>query len=157
MIPVRVLSSTKPILASERRFSNGTAENYPCPVCDLPLGTGIVVLVFVGIEPERRKPGGYTTGAAVAVHAVCAGVDEKGPSPVRTCCPTPTNTSHSGTCPNSLMRSGEERFLVNDYNLDRELVDRVQRFREHIEDMPDDERVFLLGALCGALERHLDV
>lgn len=38
---------------------------------------------------------------------------------------------------------------------DRELVSRVKGFLGHIEDMPDDERVFLLGALCGALERRL--
>lgn len=32
----------------------------------------------------------------------------------RTCCDTPWNTSHTGTCHNSLMRSGEERFFVNE-------------------------------------------
>jgi hypothetical protein len=39
---------------------------------------------------------------------------------------------------------------------DRALVARMKEVREHIEDMGDDERVFMLGALCGALERHLD-
>lgn len=33
---------------------------------------------------------------------------------VRTCCPTPWNTSHTGMCPNSVMRCGTERFLVNE-------------------------------------------
>jgi hypothetical protein len=39
---------------------------------------------------------------------------------------------------------------------ERALVARMQEVRGHIEDMGDDERVFMLGALCGALERHLD-
>lgn len=34
--------------------------------------------------------------------------------PRRTCCPTPPDTSHTGTCKNSLMRSGQERFFVNE-------------------------------------------
>jgi hypothetical protein len=38
---------------------------------------------------------------------------------------------------------------------DRALVARVSEVRGCIEDMPDDERVFMLGALTGALERHL--
>jgi hypothetical protein len=32
----------------------------------------------------------------------------------RTCCPTPPNTSHTGACPNSLMRSGKEKFFTNE-------------------------------------------
>ena len=39
---------------------------------------------------------------------------------------------------------------------DRALVARMEEVRGHIEDMGDDERVFMLGALTGALERHLD-
>jgi hypothetical protein len=39
---------------------------------------------------------------------------------------------------------------------DRSLVGRMKEVRDHIEDMGDDERVFMLGALTGALERHLD-
>lgn len=31
----------------------------------------------------------------------------------RTCCATSPSTAHTGTCPNSVMRCGEERFLVN--------------------------------------------
>lgn len=38
---------------------------------------------------------------------------------------------------------------------DKALVDRMKTFLGHIEDMGDDERVFMLGALTGALERHL--
>lgn len=32
----------------------------------------------------------------------------------RTCCPTPWNTSHAGTCDNSVMRCGEQRWNVNE-------------------------------------------
>jgi hypothetical protein len=39
---------------------------------------------------------------------------------------------------------------------DGALVARMKEVRGHIEEMPDAERVFMLGALCGALERHLD-
>lgn len=38
---------------------------------------------------------------------------------------------------------------------DRALVARMKKFLGHIEDMDGDERVFMLGALCGALDRHL--
>lgn len=44
-----------------------------------------------------------------------------------------------------------EEFLATD----RALVDRMKQFLGHIEDMGDDERLFMLGALHGALERHL--
>ena len=80
MIPVRIASNTKTVLASERRFPahrNGPWLPSPCPVCDLPLDDQVTVLVFVGIAPEDRKPGGYTTGAAVQVHAACAGVPDE--------------------------------------------------------------------------------
>jgi hypothetical protein len=32
----------------------------------------------------------------------------------RTCCETPPNTSHTGECKNSIMRSGEPNFNVNE-------------------------------------------
>lgn len=48
-----------------------------CPVCDKPLTDAPITLVLVGIEPHRRKPdGGWTTAAAVPVHAACAGVEQ---------------------------------------------------------------------------------
>lgn len=37
----------------------------------------------------------------------------------------------------------------------RELVARMREVRGHIEDMGDDERAYMLGALTGALERLL--
>lgn len=67
----------KPVLANERRWPS--AEGH-CPVCDGSLtGGGPVVLVFAGIQAEDRKEGAnrWTTGAAVAVHAECAGVPEE--------------------------------------------------------------------------------
>lgn len=82
MIPVRVPVGMTTVLASERRFAahrGHPLDSYPCPVCDDPLGGRVTVLVFVGIMPEDRKPAGFTTGGAVAVHAVCAGVPEEEP------------------------------------------------------------------------------
>jgi hypothetical protein len=40
----------------------------------------------------------------------------------RICCATPANTSHQGTCPNSVMRCGEDRTLLN------HIVTRVGEF-----------------------------
>jgi hypothetical protein len=80
MIPIRVPATMTAPLASERRFAahrGHPIDEYPCPVCDEPVGEHVAVLVFVGIAPEDRKPGGYTTGGAVAVHAACAGVPEE--------------------------------------------------------------------------------
>ena len=50
--------------------------DQPCPVCLKRLGSGITVLILAGIAPEDRKTVGWTTGAAICVHAVCAGVPE---------------------------------------------------------------------------------
>jgi hypothetical protein len=77
IIPVRVPADAMPVLASERRMT--ILPGHPlydelCPVCDGLLGELVTVLVFAGIEPESRKPAGWATGAAVAVHAICAGV-----------------------------------------------------------------------------------
>jgi hypothetical protein len=92
MIPVRIAADSKAVLASERRFTikpDHPMASEDCPACGLPLmGTpradggldmvaGAVVLVFVGIAPDDRKPAGWTTGGAVAVHAVCAGVPDE--------------------------------------------------------------------------------
>lgn len=85
VIPVRVPAKTKPQLASSNRFTVG--PDHPmcateCPGCGVPLGYPAdnppqCVLVFAGIEPGRRKPSGWTTGGAVVVHAMCAGVPER--------------------------------------------------------------------------------
>lgn len=88
IIPVRVPAAAVPVLASERRMTIRPEHplcDSPCPVCGIPLGGMVTVLVFAGIEPESRKPGGWATGAAVAVHAACAGVPEEAPgTPPRT-------------------------------------------------------------------------
>lgn len=38
---------------------------------------------------------------------------------------------------------------------DREAVARVHKFFGHLEDMPEDEKLFLLGYLTSAVERLL--
>lgn len=76
MIPVRIPADMKVTLANEHRFDPAPEGHWlhevPCPVCDESLGRGATVMVFVGILPEDRKPAGWTTGAAVAVHEACA-------------------------------------------------------------------------------------
>jgi len=82
VIPVRVPADAGPVLASERRFAANRGhplDNLPCPVRGGPLGEQVIVLVLAGIAPEDRKPAGWTTGGAVAVHAACAGVPEGEP------------------------------------------------------------------------------
>jgi hypothetical protein len=86
MIPVRVPADLKPTLANERRFPPMTPDHplayVPCPVCGEALRERVTVLVFAGIMAEDRKegPNRWTTGGAVAVHAVCAGVPELAPA-----------------------------------------------------------------------------
>jgi hypothetical protein len=82
MIPVRVPADAEPVLATDQRFT--IAPDHPlaewgCPVCDEPLVNRVTVLILAGIAPEDRKDSGYTTGAGVCVHAVCAGVSEEEP------------------------------------------------------------------------------
>jgi hypothetical protein len=79
VIPVRVPAGTRPALASDRRFPvppGHPMHGTPCPACDLPLGYGATVLVLIGVDPG---PAGAARGKAVAVHAFCAGVPERGP------------------------------------------------------------------------------
>lgn len=59
---VRTLDSDHPLYIAD------------CPVCDAVLGFEPITLVLVGIPPEDRKESGWTTGAAVTVHAACVGV-----------------------------------------------------------------------------------
>ena len=50
-------------------------------VCGGARTTEPITLVFVGVRPENRKPGGgWTTGAAVIVHAACAGLSPDQPA-----------------------------------------------------------------------------
>lgn len=78
MIPVRVPAAAVPHVMPGVRPP--VQPGHPlamdqCPVCDGPLTAAPLALVFVGIAPEDRKPSGFTTGAAVAAHAVCVGLD----------------------------------------------------------------------------------
>jgi hypothetical protein len=80
IIPVRIPADSKPVLAGERRFAANRGhplDTFPCPVCDVPLGEKVTVLIFAGIAPEDRKLAGDVMGAAVAVHAACAGVPDE--------------------------------------------------------------------------------
>lgn len=75
MIPVRVPADLKVTLTSDRRLDiqpDHPLADFPCPVCDGSLTGQPSVLVFVGYHPDDRKDGGWTTGAAVAVHEACA-------------------------------------------------------------------------------------
>lgn len=71
VLPVRV-----PVDAPIHRLDAGTISDdhplafRPCPVCCQPLhGSRPVVLVYVGMRPEDRRPSGWARGFAVAVHA----------------------------------------------------------------------------------------
>jgi hypothetical protein len=66
---------------------------------------------------------GYETGwrflsmSAVtsnSVYIAVLWVRDRELSEQRTCCGTPPGTSHEGTCPNSVMSTGELRFSVNE-------------------------------------------
>lgn len=77
MIPVRV--PARPAIHTVGGTHTLT-EDQPlywehCPVCDFYLGMKSIALVYVGVLPEDRKSSGWTTGAAVAVHAECTGVE----------------------------------------------------------------------------------
>jgi hypothetical protein len=75
MIPVRVPVDLKVTLATDRVFDmkpGHPLSHSQCPVCEEFLMNRRCVLVFAGIAPDDRKPAGFTTGAAVAVHEACA-------------------------------------------------------------------------------------
>ena len=81
MIPVR---ANGPLPTVVRVFDLPRAvhplNHEPCPACDQPVDNGHpVALVYVGPGPDpedqaKARGGLWHTGAAVAVHAVCAGV-----------------------------------------------------------------------------------
>jgi hypothetical protein len=80
VIPVR---SNGPLPTVVRVFeslsTNHPLRDWPCPACDEPLGGRDVALVYIGPGPvpsqiEKALSGRWHTGAAVAVHAYCAGV-----------------------------------------------------------------------------------
>jgi len=78
MIPVRVHADFQPPYVAVKHVQPDhplVDTAFDCPVCDESLSDRCVALVPVGIQAKDRKPAGWTTGAAVAVHATCAGVD----------------------------------------------------------------------------------
>ena len=77
MIPVRVPADLTVNTIGGIRTLNPDHPLYAtcCPVCDEQLDGLPITLVAVGIAPVDRKPAGWTTGGAVAVHAACAGVE----------------------------------------------------------------------------------
>lgn len=79
IIPVRVQTDS-PIthLGGIRNLRpDHPLAQHPCPVCDGPLTDAPVTLVFVGIDPRARAEAKtWCTGAAVAVHADCAGFSQ---------------------------------------------------------------------------------
>lgn len=83
IIPIRVPASAAiHIEGGIRRLS----PDHPlfsalCPACGSHLEDQPTVLVYIGTHPEDRKESGWMTGAAVAVHAECAGVPAEGVTP----------------------------------------------------------------------------
>jgi hypothetical protein len=76
VIPVRLPADFTPHIVRDDCLLDPDHPLYgqPCPVCTDPLGVDQlpVALVAVGVAPDRRKPSGWTSGAAVAVHTACA-------------------------------------------------------------------------------------
>lgn len=68
--PITTVGGVRPPVAAGHPLAD-----VPCPVCDGPLTVEPITLVLVGIDPETRAEGEtYCIGAAVAVHAACAGL-----------------------------------------------------------------------------------
>jgi hypothetical protein len=73
-VPIHTVGGIRTLMAEHPLYDRD------CPVCDGPLTDLPITLVCVGIHPEDRKPSGWTTGGAVAVHAACAGVEPESAS-----------------------------------------------------------------------------
>ena len=63
----------------------GPAVHGPCPACDEEIG-GPIALVHIGPgddpgDQAKARAGRWHTGAAVAVHAACAGVESTEETP----------------------------------------------------------------------------
>ncbi len=76
MIPVR--AQGLPQVVGEFAEAGPDLFDQECPACDEPLGSAPVSLVYVGPgsdpgDQERARRSSWHTGAAVAVHAACAG------------------------------------------------------------------------------------
>lgn len=75
MIPVRVPADIMPtVLHAPRVLPAGhPMRGLSCAACVLPILDRAMVTVYVGTEPEQRRPGGAMRGTGVPVHADCAG------------------------------------------------------------------------------------
>lgn len=78
MIPVRVpMDVSLHTIGGVRTLDvNHPLYERECPVCDEQLADVPMTLVCVGIEPRKRNSGDWASGAAVGVHAACAGLEE---------------------------------------------------------------------------------
>lgn len=75
-IPVRVPADTMPTILDAPRVlpEDHPARGLSCAACVLPILGRAMVTVYVGTDPDQRRPGGAMRGTGVAVHADCAGV-----------------------------------------------------------------------------------
>ncbi|PPS89411.1 hypothetical protein [Streptomyces sp. MH60] len=75
-IPVRVPADTMPtVLDAPRVLPEGhPGRGLSCAACVLPILGRAMVTVYVGTDPDQRRPGGAMRGTGVPVHADCAGV-----------------------------------------------------------------------------------
>lgn len=83
MIPVRAegLPRTATRTFDELPTGHPLRDEF-CPACDEPLSEQPVALIYIGpgSDPEdqaKARAGRWHTGAAVAVHAACAGTTEE--------------------------------------------------------------------------------
>lgn len=90
MIPVRHNGPPTVTRVFDDPLDPGHPLTYTlCPGCDFPLGNEApVALVYVGPGPDpedrqKAREGRWHTGAAVAVHALCAGADHPTEAPAQ--------------------------------------------------------------------------
>jgi len=75
MIPVRARGLPTVI----RTYPSSTIYQDDCPACDQPFGDESIATVHIGPGPNpddqvKAREGRWHTGAAVIIHAACAGV-----------------------------------------------------------------------------------
>lgn len=83
MIPVRYSTADDRTLRTfDPLADDHPLVGVPCPACDIPFDPGDrVTLVYVGPgddpdDQQRFRAGRVHTGAAVALHPLCAGIEE---------------------------------------------------------------------------------
>jgi hypothetical protein len=90
-------------------------------ILGLAIGIFVTGTWFVFFQPSVRRARRYGKIASMPVSQetrdrACRDYtgDGKGIYAGRTCCPTPPNGAHTGTCKNAIVMCGEERFWVNE-------------------------------------------